>query len=99
MLDYLVIAAHPDDAELGMGRLDAAADNYKKAIESGMQVFIPYANLAAAYALLGKKDEVKPLLAEARRLNPQLTVEWMIAHAPNLPPLFEGLRKAGLPEE
>ncbi len=87
------------DAELGMGRLDAARDNYNKAIESGMQVFIPYANLAAVYALAGKKDEAKPLLAEARRLNPQLTVKWVIAHAPNLPPLFDGLRKAGLPEE
>jgi tetratricopeptide (TPR) repeat protein len=87
------------DAELGMGHLDAARDNYNKAIESGMQVFIPYANLAAVYALAGKKDEAKPLLAEARRLNPQLTVKWMIAHAPNLPPLFDGLRRAGLPEE
>jgi adenylate cyclase len=87
------------DAELGMGHLDAARDNYNKAIESGMQVFIPYANLAAVDALAGKKDEAKPLLAEARRLNPQLTVKWMIAHAPNLPPLFDGLRKAGLSEE
>jgi TolB-like protein len=87
------------DAELGMGHLDAALNNYNKAIESGMQVFIPYANLAAAYALAGKIDEAKPLLAEARRLNPQLTVKWMIAHAPNLPPLFDGLRRAGLPEE
>jgi hypothetical protein len=26
-------------------------------------------------------------------------VKWMIAHTPNLPPVFEGLRKAGLPEE
>jgi hypothetical protein len=38
-------------------------------------------------------------LAEARRINPVLTMKWVIKHAPNLPPLFEGLRKAGLPEE
>jgi len=54
---------------------------------------------AAAYALAGKMDEAKTALAEARRLNPKLTVKWMIAHFPNVPALFEGVRKAGLPEE
>jgi hypothetical protein len=44
-------------------------------------------------------EEAKAALAEARRLNPGLTVKWVIAHAPNTPALFEGLRKAGLPEE
>ena len=44
-------------------------------------------------------DEAKTALAEARRLNPNLTVKWKIAHGPNLPKTFEGLRKAGLPEE
>jgi hypothetical protein len=38
-------------------------------------------------------------LTEARRLNPSLTVKWAIAHSPNLPKAFEGMRKAGLPEE
>jgi hypothetical protein len=44
-------------------------------------------------------EEAKTSLAEARRLNPNLTVKWLIAHAPNLPSYLEGLRKAGLPEE
>ncbi len=60
---------------------------------------VPYANLAAAYALEGKMDEAKSALAEARRLNPNLTVKWVIEHSPNLPKAFEGMRKAGLPEE
>jgi hypothetical protein len=35
-------------------------------------------------------------LAEARRRSPELTVKWMmIEHTP----IFDGLRKAGLPEE
>ena len=38
-------------------------------------------------------------LAEALRLKPDLTMKWFVAHAPNLPKLFEGYRKAGLPEE
>ena len=87
------------DPELGLGHFDAAIDEYHKAIDTGLRSFIPYVDLAAAYALEDKMDEAKTALAEARRLNPNLTVKWMRAHAPNLPPLFEGLRKAGLPEE
>jgi hypothetical protein len=44
-------------------------------------------------------DEAKTALAEGRRLNPNLTVKWLTNHAPNLPLLFEGVRKAGLAEE
>jgi hypothetical protein len=44
-------------------------------------------------------EEGKLPLAEARRLNPKLTVKWLMAHAPNLRILFDGLPKAGLPEE
>jgi len=51
------------------------------------------------HALAGKTDKAKSALADARRLNPNLTVKWLTDHAPNLPPLFEGVRKAGLPEE
>jgi adenylate cyclase len=87
------------DVELGLGHFDAAIDDYHKAIEAGLSNFVPYADLAAAFALEGKVEEAKSSLAEARRLNPKLTVKWLISIAPNLPPLFEGLRKAGLPEE
>ena len=68
-------------------------------IDVGFRTFIPYANLAAVYALEGKMEEAKAPFAEARRLNPSWTVKWAIAHAPNIPVLFEGLRKAGVPEE
>ena len=34
---------------------------------------------------------------EARRLNPAITIKWMKEHLPNLPAVFDGLRKAGLP--
>ena len=35
-----------------------------------------YANLAAAYALLGKMDEAKPFVAETLRVNPSFTIKW-----------------------
>jgi adenylate cyclase len=87
------------DAKLGLGHFEAAISEYRNATDSGYRPFFAYTNLAAAYAFEGKMDEAKTALAEARRLNPKLTVKWMMAHTPNLPPVFEGLRKAGLPEE
>jgi tetratricopeptide (TPR) repeat protein len=65
------------DAELGLGHLDAAIDNYLNAVDSGFRPFFVYNDLAAAYALEGKMDEAKTALAEARRLNPKLTVKWL----------------------
>jgi len=44
-------------------------------------------------------DQAKEALAEARRRNPKLTVNRMIEHMPNYPAVFDGVRKAGLPEE
>jgi len=38
-------------------------------------------------------------LGGSRRANPKLTVKWYIAHAEYIPALFDGLRKAGLPED
>ena len=86
-------------AELGLGRFDAAVVEFQKAIDAGDHSFIPYVNLAAAYALAGRQDAANTALAEARRLNPNLTIKWLTDHAPKFPPLFEGLRMAGLPEE
>jgi hypothetical protein len=71
----------------------------RKSIDSGYRPFFAYSNLAAAYAHVGKMDEAKTALAEARRLNSDLTVKWKIEQTPNLPAVFDGVRKAGLPEE
>jgi adenylate cyclase len=87
------------DAELGLGNIDAAIDEYKKGIDAGWRAYQPYRGLAAAYALNGKMDEARSALAAARRLNPELTIKWCQTHSSTIPPLLEGLRKAGLPEE
>jgi adenylate cyclase len=87
------------DAEISLGHFDAAIEQYRKAIDSGFRQFFAYTNVAAAYAHAGKMDEAQAELAEARRLNPAITVKWMKEHTPNLPAVFDGLRKAGLPEE
>ena len=87
------------DVAVNAGQLDLAIDEYHRAIDLGFRTFIPYENLAAVHALQGKEDQSKAELAEALRLKPDLTMKWLVAHAPNLPKLFEGFRKAGLPEE
>ena len=61
-------------AELGLGHFDPAIEESNKAIDAGYRVFTPYVQLAVAYALEGKLAEAKAALAEARRLNPKLTV-------------------------
>jgi len=85
------------DAEFGLGNLDAAIEEYHTVIDSGWSA--AYTDLAAAYALDGKMEEAKAALAEARRLEPRLTIKWLIPLAPDIPRWFDGLRKAGLPEE
>jgi adenylate cyclase len=87
------------DAELGLSHFDAAIEAASKSIDAGFRVFYPYLNLAAAHALKGDIDQAKAPLAEARRLNPRLSVKWLTARKPILQPAFDALRKAGLPED
>ena len=87
------------DPELGLGHFDEALEDAKKAIEGGHRVFYTYLNLAAAHAFKGEMDEAKAAMAEARRLKPDLSVKWLEKHKPVLQFAFDGLRKAGLPEE
>ena len=70
-----------------------------KAIDGGYRVFYAYLNLAAAHALKGDMDEARAALAEARRINPKLSIKWLTERKPVLQPAFDVLRKAGLPEE
>jgi tetratricopeptide (TPR) repeat protein len=85
------------DAEVGLGRLDAAIEEYHKAIDIGYRNRV--VNMAGAYALQGKMEEAKSVLAEALRANPKLTVKMLTERFSVPPALAEGLRLAGLPEE
>jgi adenylate cyclase len=87
------------DAELGLGHLDAAIEESSMAIEGGYRPFFSYLNLAAARALKGDVEDAKKALAQARRINPRLSVKWLREQKPILQPAFDSLREAGLPEE
>jgi tetratricopeptide (TPR) repeat protein len=88
-------------SEAFCGRLDAATTEFKRAIDTGLRTFTPYALLAAAQAAKGNDTEAKLALAEARRLLPHLTINWLAQHVrPRQLPtiLVEGWRRAGLPK-
>jgi adenylate cyclase len=85
------------DAEVGLRRLDAAIEEYRKAVDVGYRNRV--VNMAGAYALQGKMEEAKSVLAEALRANPKLTLKMLTDRSLVPPALAEGLRKAGLPEE
>ena len=86
-------------AEFCRGRLDAAIEQFKRAVYSGYPTYITYALLAGAEAAKGNDAEAKLALAEARRLNPQLTIKWLMTETPTPSIVIDGLRKAGLPEK
>ena len=88
------------DAELGLGHFDAAIEDYHKAIDLACriicgptQVWPPQMRSRARWTI------AKSALGEVRRLEPKLTMKWLIPRAPPIPNLFDGLRKAGMPEE
>jgi hypothetical protein len=82
-----------------LGRLDAAIGEFKRAIDAGYRTYLPYAYLAGAEAAKGNDAEAKSALAEARRVNPQLTIKSLREKEPGASIVIDGLRKAGLPEE
>ena len=85
------------DAELGLGHLDAALEEYQKAIEFGYHTRVP--DLAAAYALQGKMDEARSAFSKALQADPTLTIKSLQDRFPIPQAAIDGLRKAGLPEQ
>ena len=66
-------------AEFAQGRYDVSIEEYHRALDAGYLSYVTYSGLAAALVINGKTEEAKTALAEARRLNPKLTVRrWML---------------------
>jgi adenylate cyclase len=87
------------DAEFALGEYDAAIEEYQK-VNVCNRGYCNYWDLAAAYAAEGKMDEAKAEVEKGRRAYPEVTVKSLKEGLPGVVPLwFEGLRKAGLPEE
>jgi adenylate cyclase len=86
-------------ADLGLGRYAEAINEEHRAINEGFSAYWPHQVLVAAYALSGHDQEARAELAEAIRLNPNITSIKSLPPVSKIPRLVDGLRKAGLPEE
>ena len=87
---------------LALGQYDGAIEEGLKAVDSGYRTVLSYTALAAFYAGAGRAPEAKAALAEAMKLNPQLSLAWFRAHnsawVDTTPGFREALMKAGLPK-
>jgi len=105
------IKLSPRDPELGrwrwikcrtfnyMGRHQDALREEQAALDSGFSGWSVYTQLAVAYAFLDRQSEAETAVAQARKLNPKLTIKWLRRWLDVPEVYYEGLRKAGLPEE
>ena len=91
---------------LGLVPLRSGVDEYYKAIDAGWRAYQPYIRSGGLPTRSDGNDAEEAIRcvaisAEARRLEyDQLTFKWRSqTHSLQLYRLYEGLRKAGLPEE
>jgi adenylate cyclase len=105
------IKLSPRDPEMGrwhwikgktfiyMGRYQDAIQELQAALDAGYGVWPVYSYLAVAHGALGQRSEAEAALAQARKLNPKLTIKWYRARVEEPEVIFQGLLKAGLPEQ
>jgi tetratricopeptide (TPR) repeat protein len=105
------IKLSPRDPEMGrwlwikgktfnyMGRYQDAIREEQAALDGGYTTWSVYLHLAVAYAFLGRQSEAEAAVAQVRKLNPKFTIKWFRARVDDPEAIYEGLRKAGLPEE
>jgi len=91
-----------------LGNWDQSVKWFRRAIEVNRNFPTPYFMLAAALAQLGRLDEAHSAVKAGLALNPAFTVSrahalWTAmsddpTYLAQLEPIFEGMRKAGVPE-
>ena len=87
-------------AFIELGRFDEAIVAGKRALRQNPSFSVAYRCLASAFALLGRDAEAREAAARLLEIDPAFTISGWVARGAhtNRKLLFEGLRKAGLPE-
>jgi TolB-like protein/class 3 adenylate cyclase/Tfp pilus assembly protein PilF len=95
-------------AKLHLGSYEQAVAWFRRSIEANRNYPIAYFNLAAALAQLGRLDEARSAVKAGLALNPAFSISRFRAsrtawsddptHLAQLEPIFDGMRKAGVPE-
>ena len=88
-------------SHFAMRGYDQAAIALERSIEINSDVLWPHLFLAACYSHLGDSPAARSQVAEVRRINPEISIAWLLTFMPykrsgDLELLVEGLRKAGL---
>ena len=96
-------------AKNSLGGWEQAAAWLRRAIEANRNYPLAFFHLAAALAQLGRLDEAHSAVTAGLALNPAFAISraranWTarsddLPHLAQLEPIFDGLRKAGLPEQ
>ena len=96
-------------AKLHLGKYEQAVAWFRRAIEANRNYPAANFNLASALAQLGRMDEAHSAVRAGLALNPTFTVSRARAaltarsddptYLAQLEPIFDGLRKAGVPEQ
>jgi TolB-like protein/class 3 adenylate cyclase/Tfp pilus assembly protein PilF len=96
-------------ARLVLGSYEQAAARFRRAIEANRNYPTPYFLSAAGLAQLGRLDDARSAVKAGLAFNPSFTVSraraaWTTmsddpTYLAQLQPIFEGMRKAGVPEE
>jgi tetratricopeptide (TPR) repeat protein len=100
---------HASMAKLHLGSWEQAAAWCRRAIEANRNYPRAYFEMAAALAQLGRVDEAHSSVKAALALNPAYTITraralWTAmsddpTYLAQLEPIFDGMRKAGVPEQ
>jgi tetratricopeptide (TPR) repeat protein len=95
-------------AKLHLGSYEQAVAWFQQSNEANRNHALSFLHLAAALAQLGRLDEARSAAAAGLALNPAYTVSrrrasWTAqsddpTYLAQLEPIFEGMRKAGIPE-
>jgi len=96
-------------SKLHLGSYEPAVAWFRRSIEANRNFPTAYSQLAAALALIGRLDEARSAVKAILALNPTFTVSRARAadtarsddprYLAQLEPIFDGLRKAGVPEQ
>ena len=92
-------------AYIGLEQYEEAAASFEKAIEQPNAAFLPFAHAAATLGHLGRVDEGRAMLAEAKKRNPEFSVDTVRNTVGLLGPhsgvdwIIEGLHMLGMAKE
>jgi adenylate cyclase len=91
-------------AYINLEKYEEATESFKKAIQQPNAAFMVFVHAASTLAHLGRIDEARALLAEAKTRKPGFSIDTVKNAADQLGPhsgvarIIDGLRKAGLSE-